>query len=178
MSREKTRLFCPGTSDLNWTGKGLMTITVYSVWNWALSFGWNWPFPQLKYTKYYSNSNDVILCCVAEDVFQKFVFLRSLFAYEFAFYAAWAEKVSPDFFISELSFNDFELSRWFGIDIDPVLLIVIRWDTACGQHQYKLCMLYLQTPALVLYLVPKFLSITYKTVKSVICPEEYEMLAV
>ena len=23
MSREKTRLFCPGTSDLNWTGKGL-----------------------------------------------------------------------------------------------------------------------------------------------------------
>ena len=25
MSREKTRLFCPGTSDLNWTGKGLKT---------------------------------------------------------------------------------------------------------------------------------------------------------
>jgi len=26
MSREKTRLFCPGTSDLNGTGKGLMHI--------------------------------------------------------------------------------------------------------------------------------------------------------
>jgi len=24
MSREKTRLFCPGTSDLNGTGKGLI----------------------------------------------------------------------------------------------------------------------------------------------------------
>jgi glycerone phosphate O-acyltransferase len=31
-----------------------------------------------------------------EDVFQKFVFLRSLFAYEFAFYAAWAEKEFED----------------------------------------------------------------------------------
>jgi len=98
-----------------------MTIDVYSVGALALSFGWNWPFPHLKYTKYYSNSTDVILYCVAEDVFQKFIFLRSLFACEFAFYAAWAEKVSPDFFcISELSFNDFKLSQWFVIDIDAV----------------------------------------------------------
>ena len=28
MSREKTRLFCPGTSDLNWTGKGLSTFFI------------------------------------------------------------------------------------------------------------------------------------------------------
>jgi hypothetical protein len=50
-------------------------------------------------------------------VFQKFSFLRSLFAYEFAFYAAWAEKVSP-----ALNFNDFKLSQLFGIDIDPVFV--------------------------------------------------------
>jgi len=74
---------------------------MHSVGNKALSFACNWPFPHLKYTEYYSNSSHVILYCVAEDVFQKFSFLRSLFAYEFAFYAAWTEKVSPDFFLSE-----------------------------------------------------------------------------
>lgn len=113
-------------TEIQWQSKSgividLLTKNVYSVRNLALSFAWNWLFPHLKYTEYYSNSSDVILYCVAEDVFQKFSFLRSLFANEFAFYAAWAEKVSPDcFFISELSFNDFKLLRWFGIDIDPV----------------------------------------------------------
>ena len=32
MSREKTRLFCPGTSDLNWTGKGLSIQQVLPCW--------------------------------------------------------------------------------------------------------------------------------------------------
>jgi len=29
MSREKTRLFCPGTSDLNGTGKGLIGMCLW-----------------------------------------------------------------------------------------------------------------------------------------------------
>jgi len=32
MSREKTRLFCPGTSDLNWTGKGLTSETCWALY--------------------------------------------------------------------------------------------------------------------------------------------------
>jgi len=108
-------------------------------------------------------------------VFQKFSFLRSLFACEFAFYAAWAEKVSPDFFfVSELSFNDLS---FHGVNID-------HFFAYCHQMRHSMWSASLQTlyvvtsdPGLVLNLVLDFLSITYKTVKSFTCPDEYEGLA-
>jgi hypothetical protein len=50
------------------------------------------------------NSDPAVVCCVAGDLFQKFNFLRSLFAHEFAFYAAWAEKVSSRFSVFKINF--------------------------------------------------------------------------
>jgi hypothetical protein len=59
----------------------------------------------LKRAEFYSDSSThAILCCVAGDLFQKFNFLRSLFTYEFAFYAAWAEKVSSKFSVLKTNF--------------------------------------------------------------------------
>jgi hypothetical protein len=62
-------------------------------------------FSNLKHAEFYSDSSThAILCCVAGDLFEKFNFLRSLFAYEFAFYAAWAEKVSSKFSVLKINY--------------------------------------------------------------------------